>query len=201
MCYLPETWQMPLISDSNITENNWPVEMLRSLAMYVAGTRCWIAEDHGIPSLLNPEKPGDRFHSSTKLSNMILLAPVDEEEDFASVKVGDKKVNFYVVVPLTSAEAQWKRDVGAANSIYYIVGNKREYPQNVAVDYVIDASRPCAVEDLHLREYFENLSDEEDEEEDEEEEGGGEEEWDEEEEENDDVDVEAEDVDNEEMEN
>lgn len=155
---------MPLISAMNeISSSNWPMEMLRSLAGYVASTRCWVAEDHGIPSLLT-DTPGGPFHASTKLANVILLAPVDEAEGFETVEVNGNTVNFYVVVPLTPAEAQWKREVGAAKSIHYIVGNKREYPENVLVDYVIDASRPCCVEDLHCREYFDTLEDEESEE-------------------------------------
>lgn len=187
---------MPLISAMHeITSDNWPVEMLRSLAAYVASTRCWVAEDHGIPSLLT-DTPGERFHASTKLANMILLAPVEEAKGFESVDVNGNTVNFYVVVPLTPAEAQWKREVGAAKSIHYIVGNKREYPENVLVDYVIDASRPCCVEDLQCREYFDNLEDDDDddeegEEEDSDEDGSG----DGDEEGEDDVDAEAEDVD------
>ena len=161
---MPADWEMPLISAMNqISSNNWPVEMLRSLAAYVVSTRCWVAVDHGIPSLLT-DTPGEPFHASTKLANMILLAPVDEAEGFETVNVNGNTVNFYVVVPLTPAEAQWKREVGAAKSIHYIVGNKREYPENVLVDYVIDASRPCCVEDLQCREYFDNIEDEESEE-------------------------------------
>eukprot|EP01033_Poteriospumella_lacustris_P011462 gene11462-8156_t len=130
MCYMPADWEMPLTSAANqITSNNWPVEMLRSLAGYVASTRCWVAEGRVIPSLLT-DSLGEPFHASTKLANMILLAPVDEAEGFETVNVNGNTVNFYVVVPLTPAEAQWKREVGAAKSIHYIVGNKREYPEN-----------------------------------------------------------------------
>lgn len=156
---MPFDWEMPAFSNvEEITANNWPVEMLRSLAAYVSATRCWIAEDHGLPNLIKPHSLNQSFHESTKLSNMILLDPVEEDEDFSSVNIDGKRVNFYLVVPLTPAEAQWKREVGAEKSIYYIVGNKRAYPENVLVDYVIDSSRPCAVTDLNCREHFDNLA-------------------------------------------
>lgn len=148
-----------------------------------------MAEDHGIPSLLT-DTPGEPFHESTKLASMILLAPVEEAEGFGTVNVNGNIVNFYVVVPLTPAEAQWKREVGAANSIHYIIGNKREYPENVLVDYIIDASRPCCVEDLQCRDYFDNLENEESEDDDDDDDGDDDGEDDDE----DDVDAEAEDV-------
>lgn len=155
-CYLPEDWHFPsFLGSDEMTEENWPMEMLRSLANYVSSTKCWIAEDHGLPNLYsNP--PGQPFHASTKLSHMILLYPVNEVEDFSVVYVNGTQVNFYLVCPLTSAEAQWKRDVGAENSIYFIVGSKKIGGDNVLVDYVIDAKRPCCVDDLNAPDMIDN---------------------------------------------
>jgi hypothetical protein len=150
LCYLPANWNLPKALGGPITEENWPVEMIRSLANYVIATGNWLADDHGIANLLS-EPPGQPFVPSTKLANMILLEPVNEDDGFSYVDVNDERVNFYVVVPLTAAEAQWKREVGAANSIHHIVGSKAIGGENVMVDYIIDAKRPCAIEDLQAK--------------------------------------------------
>mmetsp|Transcript_26306 Transcript_26306/g.63393 ORF Transcript_26306/g.63393 Transcript_26306/m.63393 type:complete len:418 (-) Transcript_26306:150-1403(-) len=66
-----------------------------------------------------------------------------------STKFTTKKVNFLLVVPVTSAEAQWKREVGIQNSLYYAVGDQRVNP-TVPISYVINQNRPCCVQDLNL---------------------------------------------------
>ena len=139
---------MPKALDGiNVTEENWPFEMLRSLAQYVGATGNWLAESHGIGNILS-DPPGQPFVPSTKLSSMILLEPVNEAEEFAWVEAQNERVNFLVVVPLTPGEAQWKREVGAAQSIFFVVGSRAIGGEAVLIDYVIDAHRACVVEDL-----------------------------------------------------
>ncbi len=157
MCYLPADWKFPQALGGKVDVQNWPVEMLRSLARYVNTTGAWLAEDHGVPNLLS-DPPGLPFTHQTKLSHMILLAPVNEDEDFSSVEVGNNRVNFYLVIPITAAEATWKREMGAEKSIYYVVGSQEEAGDDVFIDYIIDASRPCTVDDLNCREIFDNQS-------------------------------------------
>ncbi len=201
MCYLPPDWKFPAVCGdfnkhtptngddpassstpvdaptTHYTDENWPIQLLRDIAQYVNVYGAWVAEDHGLPNFLS-DPPGLPFTPTTKLSHVILLSPVEEEERMTFCIVPDKKndeeqgeekpsnateeeeekkgqmVNFYLVVPLTTAEAQWKREVGASESIYYIVGSKAIGGNHVMVDYVIDHSRPCAVEDLHCREIY-----------------------------------------------
>lgn len=135
-----------------VDETNWPLKMLRALVFYVENTHAWLANSHGIPNLLS-ENPGERFVPSSKLSHVILLTPYHEREELHSMTIGDNQINFYIMIPLTALEAQWKREVGAENSIYYIIGSKAT-SQAVMVDYVIDPARPCAVEDLNARQVF-----------------------------------------------
>jgi hypothetical protein len=163
MCYLPADWKFPQALGGKVDAQNWPVEMLRSLARYVNTTGAWLAEDHGVPNLLS-DPPGLPFAQQTKLSHMILLAPVNEDEDFASVEVGNTRVNFYLVIPITAAEATWKREMGAEKSIYYVVGSQKEAGDDVFIDYIIDPTRPCTVDDLNCREIFDNQSIQEDDE-------------------------------------
>jgi hypothetical protein len=122
--------------------------MLRALGHYVTRTGAWVSDMHGIPNLAsNP--PGQSFHApTTKLSNMILLDPVNEPQGFSSVDVGGTPVRVLMVIPLTSAEAQWKRDVGSRASIFFVLGDKEHY-DHIRIGYVIEPARPCCVEDLH----------------------------------------------------
>lgn len=163
MCYLPADWKFPASLggvDVNVTEESWPIDMIRSLSTYVQATGSWLAEDHGLPNLCG-EETGVPFTPNTKLSHMILLSPVMEDDDFSIVNVDGTFVNLYLVVPLTAAEAAWKREVGASNSIYYIVGSKALGGEHVLVDYIIDPKRPCCVTDLNCREIYDNLKQEE----------------------------------------
>ena len=162
MCYLPADWKIPLCLPPKSEEdrrNSWPFDMLRSLGGYILNTKAWFSHDHGVPSL-NREQPGMPFADNTVLANMITLEPVLESPEFAPIDVHGVKVNMLLCVPLTTAEAQWKVEVGAANSIYHIVGDRRVDP-SIAVDYVIDASRQCAVERGYRRRLEEQTDSEE----------------------------------------
>ena len=165
MCYLPADWKFPSsLGGAQVTDESWPIDMIRSLSKYVQATGSWLAENHGLPNF-SGEETGMPFTPSTKLSHMILLSPIMEDDDFNVVNVDGTFVNLYLVVPLTAAEAAWKREVGAVNSIYYIVGSKALGGEHVLVDYIIDPKRPCCVTDLNCREIYDNLPHEQDEEE------------------------------------
>jgi hypothetical protein len=132
--------------------------MLRSLVGYVANTSCWLADSHGVPNLMS-DPPGQPFTSNTKLSHMVLLDTCNEPEGFSVCDVNGTKVNFYSVMPLTDSEASWKRTVGIERSLYYIIGSKAIGGENIMVDYVINPSRPCAVDDLGAVERYGNEED------------------------------------------
>lgn len=133
--------------------------MLRSIVAYVNNYGVWVAELHGLPNIMT-SPPGGVFVPSTKLSHVLLLCPaLDAQEMYtAEVVQGDTStiVNFYLVLPLTTAEAQWKRDKGFNASLAYIIGNKQEATEDdsVLIDFIIDPLRPCAVDDLHCLEGF-----------------------------------------------
>jgi hypothetical protein len=154
MCYLPADWNFPksLGTGEELDENNWPMEMLRSFVRYVVSSRNWVSHSHGLPNIMsNPA--GQPFVPSTRLSHVILLEP-NEPEEFCCCSVQDKKVQFLLVIPVTAAEAAWKREVGIESSLYYCIGSKAIGGDAIMVDYVIDPLRPCAVEDLGAREVF-----------------------------------------------
>lgn len=153
MCYLPADWQFPHSLVGPVDEQSWPFEFLRSIGGYVQQTGAWLAEDHGLPNFLS-DPPGGPYLPGNNYLNAILLLP-NEDPSFCAVCISETEntwVNFYLVVPLTPDEAAWKREVGAENSIYYIVGSKALGGDNVLVDYIIDPRRGCAVRDMRGRE-------------------------------------------------
>lgn len=157
MCYLPADWAFPPHSSMADQEEDaqvqraWPIDMLRSVGYYIVNTQAWFSQDHGVPSLTS-DTPGAPFASNTKLSAMVTLDPCAIEDDaFNPVFCNGKQVNFLLCVPVTAAEAQWKREVGVADSVWYFIGDRRVNDE-IPVDYVIDAQRPCCVEDLGYRE-------------------------------------------------
>lgn len=128
--------------------------MLRSYVQYVSSTKAWIARYHGLPNILS-DPPGQQFVPCVPFSHVVLFdTEVNEKPGFAVADVDGEKVNFYLVVPVTAAEAAWKREVGIEDSLFYAVGSKEE-SESVCIDYVIDPNRKCAVTYHHLPEEIE----------------------------------------------
>jgi len=159
-------------------------------------SRCYV---HLLGKWTQPHDPDTRspipFLSGSKLTHVVLVSPINEKQGFFPVQVNlpppmqgaapssssssslsssssvQKKqiVNFLLVIPVTDAEAQWKREVGIERSLYYVLGDTKINP-NIPIDYVINQFRPCCVEDLDMprkiaeREEIECADDYEDEE-------------------------------------
>ena len=67
-------------------------------------------------------------------------------EEFGLCTANDgPTVRYHYVLPLATAEAAWKRRAGAA-ALYSAVGAKKPW-NTVAIDYIIDTARACAVAD------------------------------------------------------
>lgn len=130
--------------------------MLRSFVNYVGATKNWVAEAHGLPNLLS-DPPGQQYIPSVPFSHVVLLDPINEQSGFQYCKIDEEIVHFYLVIPLTAAEAAWKREVGIEDSLFYAVGSKEIGGDDVLIDYIIDPRRRCAVTDLGARERFANL--------------------------------------------
>jgi hypothetical protein len=151
MCYLPESWKLPTTLPSTNEEESWPIDMMRDLVGYVVNAGVWVSFDHGLPNLAAFGQP---YCRTTKLCSCVTLEPLGEAEGFSPYvstpednKGKQEFVNFLLCVPLTAAEAQWKRDVGIVKSLYYVVGDSTVNPA-IPIPYIIDPSRKCAVVDL-----------------------------------------------------
>lgn len=144
MTCLPADWPVAELCDGALTAGSWPRHMLCSLVDYVLegnGT-VHVGPNACIPSLTsNP--PGDPFFEGSKLAAVVTM---EDLEDFEVCAANDGlAVRYYYVLPLTAAEAAWKRRAGAA-ALYSAVGAKKPW-NTVAIDYIIDNGRACAVAD------------------------------------------------------
>ena len=146
--YLPANWDFPVSLSGKYDAKSWPLEMLRCVGSYVKKSGNWISMDHAIPNL---NRVGKSYCDSTKLASIVLLEPGTEDASFERLHDDPMTtcINFWLVVPITTAEHDWKKRVGIEDSIFYVVGDKREHPENVAIDYITDPQRKCAVNDLH----------------------------------------------------
>tara|TARA_A100001015_G_scaffold207242_1_gene231751 strand:- start:395 stop:1114 length:720 start_codon:yes stop_codon:yes gene_type:complete len=146
--YLPANWDFPVSLSGKYDAKSWPLEMLRCVGSYVKKSGNWISMDHAIPNL---DRMGKSYCDSTKLASIVLLEPVTEDASFEKLHDDPMTIciNFWLVVPITTAEHDWKKRVGIEDSIFYVVGDKREHPESVAIDYITDPRRKCAVNDLH----------------------------------------------------
>lgn len=127
--------------------------MLRDIVDYVTHTKAFIGEDHGLPNF-GTRPVGGPFFPGSKLNSSVLLGSHIEGEEFSNLIVKKQRINLYLVVPLTGAEMDWKREVGAEKSVYNFVGSRANGHDEVMVDSIINPTRPCAVEDLGAREIY-----------------------------------------------
>ena len=144
MACLPADWPVAELGDGALTAGSWPRHMLCSLVDYVlrGNGAVHIGPNACIPSL-TADPPGAPFFAGSQLAAVVTM---DGVEEFELCAANDGlAVRYYYVLPLTAAEAAWKRRAGAA-ALYSAVGAKK--PGNaVAIDYIIDNARACAVED------------------------------------------------------
>ena len=86
-----------------------------------------------------------RMSSSSSFAAVVAAVIADDAIDDAPHELDRSKSIDDDVLPLTAAEAAWKRRAGAA-ALYSAVGAKKPW-NTVAIDYIIDNGRACAVTD------------------------------------------------------
>ena len=142
MACLPADWPVAELGDGALTAGSWPRHMLCSLVDYVlrGNGAVHIGPNACIPSL-TADPPGAPFFAGSQLAAVVTM---DGVEEFELCAANDGlAVRYYYVLPLTAAEAAWKRRAGAA-ALYSAVGAKK--PGNaVAIDYIIDNARARAL--------------------------------------------------------
>ena len=104
---LPKTWR---ISEENFKEeeNYWPVRWLKLLARFPHEYNTWLSYGHTIPN----GDPAAPFVNTTELNTMVLLPSIVLGEDFHSLELKSKTINFYSIVPLYAEEVSLKMKKG-----------------------------------------------------------------------------------------
>lgn len=106
MC-LPENWK---ISDESFEDENnyWPVRWLKILARFPHTYKTWLCYGHTIPN----GDPALPFTSQTKLNTILLLPPVVFDNEFHTLRLKNKSIDFYSLIPLYSEEVDLKLKKG-----------------------------------------------------------------------------------------
>ena len=104
---LPEDWK--LSQDDFEDENNyWPLRWLKILSRFPHEYNTWLGYGHTIPN----GDPAEPFADNTKLNTMLLMPPVIYSEEFHTLNLPDKTINFYSLIPLYTEEANLKLKKG-----------------------------------------------------------------------------------------
>ena len=123
MC-LPPEWN----PESKESQENWPVELLRYLALarFPIIESTWLGYGHSVQS-------GTPYADNTLLAGCVLLGVQDALEGAAVCKLSDGSwVGFYQVIPLTENELEYK--------IQHSTDEMLEYMEDV--DHVVYFQRP-----------------------------------------------------------
>ncbi len=104
---LPKEWK---ISEDDFKDNNnyWPVLWLKYLARFPHEYNSWLSWGHTIPN----GDPVEPFAENTGLNAMMLLPSILFTEDFHQLKLENKSINFYSLIPLYQEELKLKLDKG-----------------------------------------------------------------------------------------
>ena len=111
----------------------WPIGTLKFLARFPHEFDTWIWWGHTIPN----GDPPEPFAENTNMVGVLLLEPVTMPESFHTLRVGDRDVNFFAIVPLHEDEMQLKLDEGTEALLPYFNAAK--------MSELLDVGRPSAI--------------------------------------------------------
>lgn len=104
---LPEEWKI-LEEDFKNENNYWPIRWLKYLSRFPHEYNTWLNYGHTIPN----GDPAEPFAENTNLNTMVLLPTIIFGEDFHSLKLENKTIDFYSLIPLYSEEVNLKMKKG-----------------------------------------------------------------------------------------
>lgn len=104
---LPADWK---ISEESFNDeaNYWPIRWLKFLARFPHEYTTWLSFGHTIPN----GDPAQPLTLGTKLNTIALLPSVIFDEGFKELKLKNKTIKFYSLVPLYSEEVNLKMKKG-----------------------------------------------------------------------------------------
>ncbi|WP_442264885.1 suppressor of fused domain protein [Tenacibaculum sp. ZS6-P6] len=104
---LPENWK---ISEEDFKDesNYWPIRWLKFLARFPHEYNTWLAYGHTMPN----GDPAQPFDTKTKLSSVVLLPSIVFNEQFHTLTLENKSIDFYTLIPLYQEELDLKMTKG-----------------------------------------------------------------------------------------
>lgn len=100
---LPKDWD--LTEEGQSDENNyWPIRWLKYLARFPHDYDTWLSFGHTIPN----GDPAESFAENTKLNTALLLPTTVFDDSFRELKLDNKTIHFYTLIPLYSEEVTLK---------------------------------------------------------------------------------------------
>lgn len=108
MMVLPSFWQIPKKGEV-IGDQHWPVQLLRYLAHFPDVYQTWLGFGHTIPN----DDPPIPFANDTLLCGSIILSSCYMPEEFQTLSLGGKTIQFFSVVPLYQEEMELKVKQGS----------------------------------------------------------------------------------------
>ncbi|MEF2245626.1 MULTISPECIES: suppressor of fused domain protein [unclassified Paenibacillus] len=109
MICLPPDWPITQEHLEN-PDHYWPIRWLKMLARFPHDYDTWLGWGHTMPN----GDPAEPLSQQTGMSGIILLPPIDVDEDFLTLDMEDgRTVDFYAIVPLYSEELDFKLKYGS----------------------------------------------------------------------------------------
>lgn len=104
LCFcLPEDWELSQEAFTD-EEHYWPVRWLKLLARFPHAYNTWLCYGHTIPN----GDPAMPLSGDTNLNTMLLLPPVVFDDEFRTLRLKNKSIDFYSLIPLYQEEVDLK---------------------------------------------------------------------------------------------
>ena len=100
---LPEEWEISEAAFDN-EQNYWPIRWLKYLARFPHEYNTWLGYGHTIPN----GDPAEPFAKNTQLNTVVLLPSIVFDDQFQTLHLNDKSINFYTLIPLYTEEVELK---------------------------------------------------------------------------------------------
>lgn len=104
---LPKEWELSE-EDFKEEKNYWPIRWLKNLARFPHEYSTWLGYGHTIPN----GDPAEAFADNTNLNTMLLLPTIMFGENFHSLELEHKTIDFYSLIPLYTEEVNLKMKKG-----------------------------------------------------------------------------------------
>ncbi len=104
---LPPEWKLSEIEFKD-ESNYWPVSWLKTIARFPHEYNTWMSYGHTIPN----GDPATPLANNTKLNTILLMPSIVFQDEFQTLKLDGKSINFYTMIPLYTDEVNLKMKKG-----------------------------------------------------------------------------------------